>query len=107
MNRKRFTAVALSSLLMLLSTFPAYAAGTWTAHDDGTWTYLNEDGENVVGWIKDGDDTYHLDKDGLKTTGWFKSKGAWYYFDEDGVMASNTWIDNYYVNSDGKWKGTR
>ena len=22
-------------------------------------------------------------------------------------MASNTWIDNYYVNSDGKWKGTR
>ena len=106
MNHKRLTVVALSSLMMLLSIFPVFA-GTWTEHDDGTWTYLNDDGESVVGWIEDDDHVYHLDKDGLKTTGWFKSKGAWYYFDEDGVMASDTWIDNYYVNPDGKWKGTR
>lgn len=106
MKNRKVTAAALSSLLMLLSAFPAYA-GTWTAHEDGTWTYLNEDGERMIGWIADGDDVYHLDKDGFKTTGWFKSKGAWYYFDEDGVMASDAWVDNYYVNSDGKWKGTR
>lgn len=106
MNHKRLTVVALSSLMMLLSIFPA-SAGTWTEHDDGTWTYLNDDEESVVGWIEDGGHVYHLDKDGFKTTGWFKSKGAWYYFDEDGIMASDTWIDNYYVNSDGKWKGTR
>ena len=45
MYSRRFTVVALSSLLMLLSAFPAFA-GTWTEHDDGTWTYLNDDGES-------------------------------------------------------------
>ena len=106
MYKRRFTIAALSFLLMLLSASPAYA-GTWTKHDDDTWTYLNDDGESLTGWITDGDNQYYLDKDGHKTTGWFKSKGCWYYFDEDGIMASDTWIDNYYVNSEGKWKGTR
>ena len=54
-----------------------------------------------------GEQMDYLDKEGCKKTGWLKSKGCWYYFNENGEMASNTWIDNYYVNSDGKWKGTR
>ena len=106
MNRKRITAIALSFLMMLLSTMPAFA-GTWTQHKDKTWTYVNDDGENVTGWIEDNGNTYYLDKEGNRKTGWFKTKGSWYYFNEDGVMASDTWIDNYYVNSEGKWKGTR
>ena len=79
MNRARkfLTSVTLSLLMMLIFCVPVFA-GTWTEHDDHTWTYLNDDGESVTGWIND-----------------------------NGEMASNTWIDNYYVNSDGKWKGTR
>lgn len=106
MNRKNITAIALSFLMMLLSAMPAFA-GTWTLHEDQTWTYINDDDEYVTGWIKDNGKTYYLDKEGHRKTGWFKTKGSWYYFDEDGVMASDTWIDNYYVNSEGKWKGTR
>ena len=108
MNRARkfLTSVTLSLLMMLIFCIPVFA-GTWTEHDDHTWTYLNDDGESVTGWINDNSKTYYLDKDGCKKTGWLKSKGCWYYFNENGEMASNTWIDNYYVNSDGKWKGTR
>ena len=65
MPRRKFTVIALSFLMMLLSVSPVYA-GTWTEHDDGTWTYLNDDGESVVGWIEDGDNP----------VGWFKEKDA-------------------------------
>ncbi len=106
MNRKRITAVILSFLMTLVFCVPVYA-GTWTEHEDKTWTYIDEDGERVNGWIEDGSKTYYLDKEGNRKTGWYKEKGSWYYFNEDGVMATDTWIDNYYVNSEGKWKGTR
>lgn len=36
-----------------------------------------------------------------------KENGAWYYLDEDGVMAKNTWIDNYYVDSTGRFEKKR
>ena len=52
MHKRRLTTIALSFLMMLLSVSPAYA-GTWTEHDDGTWTYLNDDGESVDGWIEE------------------------------------------------------
>ena len=106
MRRKGVIAVILSFLMMLISSFPLFA-GTWTEHEDHTWTYLNDEGESVTGWIYDNNNRYYLVKDGYKKTGWLKTKGSWYYFDQDGVMAADTWIDNYYVNSDGKWKGTR
>ena len=106
MKQKRIASVTLSFLIMLLSSLPSYA-GTWTEHEDHTWTYVNDDGESITGWIDDNNNRYYLDKDGNKKTGWFKTKGSWYYFDKDGVMAKDTWIDNYYVNSDVKWKGTR
>lgn len=106
MKYKKIAILALSFYLMLLSAVPAYA-GTWTKHEDDTWTYVNDDGESITGWIEDDGKQYYLDKEGHKKTGWFKSKGSWYYFDADGVMAVDTWIDNYYVNSEGKWKGTK
>lgn len=106
MNRIRTTAVAISFLMMLASATPVFA-GTWTEHEDKTWTYVDDNGESLTGWIEDGEKTYYLDEDGNLKTGWFKLKGSWYYFDEDGVLAKNTWIDNYYVNSEGKMKGIR
>ena len=106
MNKKHIITLALSFTLMLLSTVPAFA-GTWTAGSDNTWTYLDENGESVTGWIDDDGDQYYLDEDGCRRTGWYKTKGNWYYFDEDGVLALDTWIDNYYVDSEGKWSKTK
>lgn len=106
MNRTRIAAVAISFLMMLSAATPVYA-GTWTEHDDKTWTYVDDNGESVTGWIEDGEKTYYLDENGVLKTGWFKLKGSWYYFDENGVLAKNTWIDNYYVNDEGKMKEVR
>ena len=126
MKKIRFCAAATAFLLLLSTSVPVYA-GTWTAHEDKTWSYVNDEGESVKGWIKedgktyyldengvlltgwieDSEKTYYLDEEGVLKTGWFKLKGSWYYFDEDGVLAKNTWIDNYYVNSEGKMKGIR
>lgn len=106
MRKKYICILALSLTLMLSCAVPAFA-GTWIANDNSTWTYLNDDGESVNGWINDGTHKYYLDEDGYRKTGWYKTKGSWYYFDENGVMASDTWIDNYYVNADGKWSKTR
>ena len=48
MNRARkfLTSVTLSLLMMLIFCVPVFA-GTWTEHDDHTWTYLNDDGEVI------------------------------------------------------------
>lgn len=106
MDKKHIFISALSLTCMLLSTVPALA-GTWVDESDGTWIYLNEDGESVTGWIEDGDHKYYLDEDGCRKTGWYKTKGCWYYFEENGVLASDTWVDNYYVNTEGKWIKTK
>lgn len=106
MHKKHIFTLALSFTLMLLSAVPTLA-GTWVEGEEDTWTYLNDDGESITGWIEDGDDTYYLDTEGNRKTGWFKSKGSWYYFDEDGTLTSDTWVDNYYVNDEGKWVKTK
>ena len=106
MNKRHILTLALSFTLMLLSAVPAFA-GTWEAQADDTWVYINDDGESVTGWIEDGEHIYYLKEDGTKKTGWYKSKGSWYYFNEDGTLTCDTWIDNYYVNSKGKWVKTR
>lgn len=106
MNKKHILTLALSFTLMLLSAVPAFA-GTWEAQGDDTWIYYNDENESVTGWIDDDGDTYYLTEDGQRKTGWYKTKGCWYYFDEDGVLVSDAWIDNYYVNADGKWVKTK
>lgn len=40
---------------------------------------------------------------GRMLTGWQKIGGSWYYLNSNGVMAANTWIDEYYINSSGVW----
>ena len=53
---------------------------------------------------------YFLNKDGFIKTGWIKDNGKWYYLYSDsdnvakeliGTLATDTWIDNYYVDKTG------
>ena len=111
MRKQRHFRPVLRSLILTLFLMVTFAmpamAGEWVAEEDGHWTYYNEEGESVTGWIREDGDTYYLSRDGERVTGWYKIKGSWYYFDEDGLMAADTWIDNYYVNSQGKLRKTR
>ena len=65
---------------------------------------------SFANWQLDGNRWIYLNNDGsMKTSGWYWLDGnndgiaECYYFYPDGTMASDTDIDGYYVNSDGKW----
>lgn len=65
----------------------------------------------VIGWQIINNQRYYFSpaqgSEGAMMTGWQLIDNQWYYFnpaqETEGVMMSNTWIDNYYVNSDGVW----
>ncbi|CAI3702734.1 putative secreted protein [Clostridium neonatale] len=68
----------------------------------------NDNSEKETGWIKDENNGkwHYLDvNSGEKKTGWFKDTDRkWYYLNSDGSMAYDTYIDGYYVNSNGVYK---
>lgn len=79
--RKTFTSVMLATTLSLTMAFTAFAGNWETAGSD--WKYREDDGTYASGWQ------------------WIDGKS--YYFDSDGIMAKETTIDGYALNSDGQW----
>lgn len=39
----------------------------------------------------------------MQSNTWIVSSGKYYYMGEDGTMLTNTWIGDYYVDSNGVW----
>lgn len=105
MKHKSVFVFLLSCVLFIMSAFPAFA-GSWV-EENGKLRYYNNDGAPVSGWIEEDGNKYYTDSNGYMKTGWTKADRCWYYFNEDGTMACDTWIDNYYVSTDGKWTKTR
>ena len=56
---------------------------------DGNWYYFNQS------------EDYNLANYGKMLRYWQFINGVWYYFYDSGVMASNTYIDGYYIDSNG------
>lgn len=76
--------------------------------DTTKWYYFDDQGYMEEGWIFKNQKWYYLSTEsdstqGMMCTGWQLIKGKWYYLNEDGDLATNTWVDNYYVNSEGVW----
>lgn len=70
------------------------------------WLGHSNDGAMKTGWQNIYKKKYYLDpKDGFMKTGWQKISGNWYYFGgaSDGSMKSNTWVDDCWLTSSGKW----
>ena len=102
----------------------------WT-EIDGEWYYFGDNGVMYYSASKDGyyltkdgtlgkggwyQDWYWIDpeagtwdyewhytySDGSVATGWTKLNDTWYYFyPSTGIMASNAYVDGYYINKDG------
>ncbi len=100
----------LSFIISIMSFTVAFAsvkaadgnAYSWAKNGSNAWHCVNDKGENVSGWVNYNEATYYLDKDGIMKTGWIKYKNSWYYLDAEGKLKTEQWIDNYYVNEDGK-----
>lgn len=69
----------------------------------GKWYFMNDDYTMYTGWKEEKGKWYYLDTSGDMVTGWKQIKDVWYYFNDNGVMAANTFIDDYYVDSSGAW----
>ena len=101
----------------------SYAKNTWEAIN-GAWYHFDSNGYMQTGWFTEGTAKYYLDPvSGAMKTGWQLINNKWYYFngsgimltgwqwigntcyyfDGSGVMATDTWIGNDYVNSNGAW----
>ncbi len=69
--------------------------------------YLKKDGDMATGWMNLGGFRYYLEPDpatkklGAVTKGWRYIGSNWYYFDNEGHMASNKWVDGFYLKKDG------
>ena len=125
-KRSSFLALMLVVVLSFSFTIPAYAAVNGRIYGDediiddsegqvweiidGEWRCTDIDGDPVRGWAKRDDHMYFLNKDGFIKTGWIKDNGKWYYLYSDsdnvtkeliGTLATDTWIDNYYVDKTG------
>ena len=87
----------------------------WYRHSDGSYTksnwetingkkyYFDGSGWMVTGWKKLSNKWYYLDSNGAMAIGWKWIAKKCYYFDKNGVMASDTWIGDDYVDSNGVW----
>ena len=68
---------------------------------------FDENGYMVTGWYHDEEtqEWYYFQEDGARVhSGWYWIGGKCYYFDmETGVMASDEYVDGYYVDSSGAW----
>ena len=78
----------------------------WFKDSNNKWYHLGASGAMTIGWFKDSDNKwYHLGASGAMTIGWLKDTDRkWYYLNSDGSMAYDTYIDGYYVNSNGVYK---
>lgn len=103
----------------------------WFQDPSGSWYYLNKDGAIQTGWIKDKEVWYYLDPQQsgkMISAGWKKISGEWYHFSSSGAMSfsrwesdngvwfylgpdgtikRDSWIENYYVDANGRWVLTR
>ena len=74
----------------------------WTLIDN-SYYYFNENGIMQTGFLELDGEKYYLDSDGKMHTGRLDLDGKSYYFDEQGHMVRDAWIENrYYVDENGE-----
>jgi len=73
---------------------------------NNNWYCLDNNGAMQTGWKQIDSGWYYLNYDGKMQTGWFKdSDGRYYYLNEStGIMAHDTTIGGYKLESNGAWK---
>ena len=95
-----FGAMLVPSSYVWAKTGRTNTAGQWKM-EEKHWTFLDEKGNKLTGWIVSNGEWYYLDENGKMKTGWLLDNGKWYFFSTE--MAEKTgraltgwqWIDGY------------
>ncbi|PXX81586.1 putative cell wall binding repeat protein [Dielma fastidiosa] len=106
LNKTKSAMTALVIAAMLCSAaMPIRAAEAQWVNNNGTWSYVKEDGSKAKGWIKDNNCWYAFDDNGAMRTGWIASNEHWYFMGESGVMQADAWVEDngarYYIKGTG------
>lgn len=66
--------------------------------------YFNKNGVAIASqWLNYNGNRYYFRSNSTMATGWVKIGKYYYYFNTStGIMAKNTWVGNYYVDSNGR-----
>ena len=76
-----------------------WIGGYWLS-GNGAWEY-----EYIGSWKTNGTNWWYEDTSGwYPVSQWQKIDGKWYYFGSDGIMATDQYIGEYWVGSDGSWQ---
>lgn len=67
------------------------------------WYYMDSTGVMKTGWLKNNENWYYLNYSGAMEKGWINDSGNWYYLNETGIMLKDTTINEYTLNSNGAW----
>ena len=81
-NKIKVSILLSASLIMNYLPVIAEENSGWV-NNNGTWSYVKEDGSNAKGWIKDNDCWYAFDDNGAMRTGWIASNEHWYFMNPE------------------------
>lgn len=104
MKKLKLTKMIVSSLIIasVLILNPIGANAEWK--QDGTGWWYSEGQKYDTGWNEIDGEWYYFDNNGYMKTGWIQqAKNNWYYLNDSGVMAKNTTINGYVLDSVGVW----
>ena len=89
---KLVAVLSAAALFAIGASMTSFAAG-W-AQEDGSWVYLDRDGDRVTEeWKKSGSNYYWLDEDGYMATNMLiEDDDDHYYVNENGVRVTNQWV---------------
>ena len=74
---------------------------TGIVNDNGTFYYVNADGNVKTGWVNDQNHWYFVNNDATCKQGWYKYYGKWYYLDANDETHPSSAITNQVKEIDG------
>ena len=74
---------------------------TGIVNDNGTFYYVNADGNVKTGWVNDQNHWYFVNNDATCKQGWYKYYGKWYYLDANDEAYPSSAITNQVKEIDG------
>ncbi|WML59026.1 glucosaminidase domain-containing protein [Neobacillus sp. PS2-9] len=93
MKKKRFTALALATMLFSSTASGVAASETYTwKYQNNSWYYLSSTGKTVKGWVLYNKNWYYLGSNGVMKTGWLLDKNIWYYLDRNSGAMKTGWL---------------
>ena len=102
-REKKYLAVILAAAALAFLPEPKLQAlAGWETDGEGNWSYREEDGSLLHGWVRDGGRWYYLDENGLMLSNELRHiDGISYRFFRDGRLAASTYVGLSYFNPDG------